>query len=135
MAIRRGAAAGPALGDLELAVLEHLWSVADADVLGTHAAVGARRGISVNTVGSSLERLHRKGLVDRWKVSHAYRYRAALDRDAFRARRVVDAAGGVRSLARGGLLAAFVDLVAEHDTAALDRLEALIVRKRKERRA
>lgn len=121
----------PRLGDLEMAVLEHLWSAGESDVAATHAAVGARRGISLNTVGSSLERLHRKGLVERWKVSHAYRYRAVLDRDAFRARRVVDVAGGARQLARSGLLAAFVDLVADADAAALDQLEALIARKRR----
>src|SRR2546422_11535244 len=101
----------PKLGDLEHAVLEHLWRAGDADVVETHAAVGARRGISVNTVGSSLERLNRKGLVTRWKVSHAYRYKPTLDRDAHHVRRVIEAAGGMRALASGGLLAAFVDLV------------------------
>jgi len=124
----------PPLGDLELAVLEHLWSAGEADVAGTHAAVGAPRGISLNTVGSSLERLHRKNLVERWKVSHAYHYRAALAREAFRARRVFEAAGGTRQLAQDGLLAAFVDLVAAADHAALDRLEALIAAKRRSRR-
>src|SRR5262245_29363590 len=125
----------PPLGELELAVLEHLWSAGEADVVETHTAVGSRRGISVNTVGSSLERLHRKGLVERRKVSRAYRYRAALDRDAFRSRRVVDAVGGARALAKSGLLAAFVDLVADTDAAALDRLEQLIARKREERKS
>jgi predicted transcriptional regulator len=120
----------PRLGDLEHAVLEHLWTAGEADVLETHAAVGARRGISPNTVGSALERLHRKGLVQREKVSHAYRYKPLLDRDAFRARRLVEAAGGIRALAKDGLLAAFVDLVAESDRRALDRLERLVASKR-----
>src|SRR5262245_38542679 len=126
-------ARSPLLGELELAVLEHLWGAGEADVLETHAALGERRGISVNTIGSSLERLHRKGLLERWKVSRAYRYRPALDRDAFHTRRVVDAAGGARALAKSGLLAAFVDLVADTDAAALDRLEQLIARKRAEK--
>jgi predicted transcriptional regulator len=121
----------PRLGDLELAVLEHLWAGGESDVAAAHAAVGRPRGISLNTVGSSLERLHRKGLVERWKVSHAYRYRAALGRDAFRAQRVAEAAGGARQLTKAGLLAAFVDLVVDADAAALDQLEALIARKRK----
>lgn len=123
----------PPLGALELAVLEHLWSAGEADVVETHGAVGARRRISVNTVGSSLERLHRKGLLERWKVSRAYRYRPTLGRDAFRTRRVVDAAGGARALAKSGLLAAFVDLVADTDAGALDYLEQLIARKRAEK--
>lgn len=122
----------PPLGDLEQGVLDRLWEVGEADVLEMHAAVGRRRGISVNTVGSSLERLHRKGLVRRRKVSHAYRYEAVIERQTFRARRLVEAAGGGRDLADLGLLAAFVDLVSDVDAAALDRLEDLIARKRKE---
>lgn len=123
----------PALGELERAVLEHLWEAGDADVTAVHAAVGAHRGITPNTVGSALERLHRKGLVTRWKVSHAYRYKPTVDRDTHHAHRAVAAAGGARALARSGLLAAFVDLVADADAATLDRLERLIAKKRAER--
>ena len=131
--MERPRAALPPLGDLERAVLEHLWQAGEADVAGTHLAVGAPRGITANTVGSALERLHRKGLVRRDKVSHAFRYAPAVGRDQFTARRVVEAAGGLRALARAGLLAAFVDLVADVDAEALDRLEALIAEKRQER--
>lgn len=120
----------PLLGELEMAVLDHLWDVGESDVIAAHAAVGARRKITPNTVGSALERLHKKGLVARWKVSHAYRYRAQIDRDAFRARRVVDAAGGLDALADRGVLAAFVDLVAGADAKVLDQLERLIAQKR-----
>lgn len=123
----------PRLGELELAVLEHLWQVDDSDVTEAHAAVGQQRGITPNTVGSAIERLHRKELVQRWKVSHAYRYRAALDRDTFRARKLVEAAGGVRALGNAGLLAAFVDLVADTDARALDRLQQLIDAKKQAR--
>lgn len=121
----------PKLGELERLVLEHLWSVDEADVLETHAAVGEGRGSSPNTVGSALDRLHKKGLVSRTKVSHAYRYRPTLDRDTFRARAVAEAAGGMRDLAKEGLLSAFVDLVAEVDDQALDRLERLVAEHRK----
>ena len=92
----------------------------------------ARRGRDFNTVGSTLERLHRKGLAQREKVSHAYRYTAVIDENAFRAQRVLEAAGGVAALKRDGTLAAFVDLVADVDAEALDRLEALIAARRKE---
>lgn len=124
----------PQLGELEQAVLEHLWQASDADVAEVHAAVSKQRAITLNTVGSALERLYRKGLVSRWKVSHAYRYRATLNRDAFQARKLVDAAGGMRALAGAGLLAAFVDLIADTDAEALDRLEHLIEKKRQARK-
>lgn len=122
----------PRLGALEQAVLDHIWSAEDADVLETHAVVGKRRGISPNTVGSALERLYKKGLLEREKVSHAYRYRAAVDRETFRARKVLDAAGGMQTLSKSGLLAAFVNLVADADDQALSELERLIRAKREE---
>lgn len=134
MVMKKAASALPRLGELELAVLEHLWQAREADVAETHAAIGKRRGITPNTVGSALERLHRKNLVLRRKVSHAYRYQAALDRDAFRARKLVEAAGGVRALAGEGLLAAFVDLVADTDAQALEQLEQLVELKRQQRK-
>ncbi|MBI2896841.1 MAG: BlaI/MecI/CopY family transcriptional regulator [Deltaproteobacteria bacterium] len=120
----------PILGDLEEAVLEHLWSAGQADVLETHAKVGAPRHITVNTVGSALERLHRKGLVMRWKVSHAYHYRAAMDRDAYFARRLLEAGGGMRELQQRGVLTAFVDLIASQDSRALERLEEIVAARR-----
>jgi len=120
----------PVLGDLERAVLDHLWSEGESDVPSTHATVGRDRGISSNTVGSALERLHRKGLTTRRKVSHRYRYRAAVDRDAFHSRRMLDAVGGVDQLRDAGVLAAFVDAVGDVDEATLDTLSALIEARR-----
>jgi predicted transcriptional regulator len=121
------------LGALERAVLEHLWSAGEADVGQAHAVVGRRRGITPNTVGSALERLFKKQLVHRRKVSHAFRYRPSMARDEFAARRVLEAAGGSQALANAGLLSAFVDLVADVDEASLARLEELIADKRQER--
>jgi predicted transcriptional regulator len=118
---------------LERRVLEHVWRVGEADVVETHAAVGTRAGISVNTVGSTLERLARKGMLSRRKVSHAYRYQAALTRDEFLARQVIAGAGGLGSLTRKGLLASFVDVVARTDREALDEMERLIAEKRREK--
>lgn len=120
----------PLLGELEQLLLEQLWRASELDVAQAHAAIGKRRGITANTVGSALERLFRKGLLSRRKVSHAYRYAPVVGRDELTARRVLAAAGGMKSLASSGLLAAFVDLVADADEAALARLEALIAEKR-----
>jgi len=122
----------PPLGELELGVLQHLWSIEphEADVQDVHAAIGRTRGITLNTVGSALERLHRKQLLTREKVSHSFRYRPTVDQASFRARKVLEAAGGPQALGKRGLLAAFVDLVADVDGDALSELEALVKAKR-----
>src|SRR5262245_26293206 len=130
MMTRRSQKSLPMLGPLEQAVLEQLWRVGECDVIEAHAAVASRTGTSVNTVGSSMERLYRKGLVWRHKVSHAYRYKPTLTRDDFVARRLIESAGGLESLASKGLLASFLDLVTDEDHKALDELEKLIAKKR-----
>ena len=122
----------PPLGELERAVLEFLWTSGEADVGEVHAAIGAPRGISANTVGSALERLHRKALASREKVSHAYRYAAACSRSDFLARQIVATLGDVRRLSGTGLMASFLDVVTAADQNALSELETLIARKRKE---
>jgi predicted transcriptional regulator len=111
----------PELGDLERAVLELLWQRGELDVQEAHRAVGAPRGISLN-----------KQLVTRTKISHAYRYQAACEREEFVARQILAAAGGSKKLASTGLLASFIDVVTEADRNALDELERLIASKRKE---
>src|SRR5688572_21769316 len=115
----------PVLGELELMLLERAWDTGRVDVADAHAAIGRRRKITPNTIGSALERLYRKGLLDRTKISHAYRYTPRLTRDEFRAKRVAEAVGGLNELASVGLLSAFVDLVANTDDTALEKLEAL----------
>jgi predicted transcriptional regulator len=119
------------LGELELEVLDHLWRAGEDDVHSTHEAVAAERGVTPNTTGSALERLHKKGLVRRHKASHAYRYVPAMTREEFAARRMSFAASGLGSLGRLGLMSAFVDLVAQTDAASLDRLQTLIDEKRR----
>ena len=64
----------PVLGALESSVLDYLWEHGGGTAKTVHAAVGRRRGITVNTVQSTLKRLYDKGLLTRKKVSHAHVY-------------------------------------------------------------
>jgi predicted transcriptional regulator len=119
------------LGELERAVMEHVWSKGQADVKDVYRAVGARRRITSNTVQSTLERLFRKGLLDRDKVSHAYVYRAALTREAYGATLVSSVVDDVLGHDREAMLSAFVDVTARTGEDALARLEKLIAERRK----
>ena len=88
-------------------------------------SVSACHAASSNTIQSALERLYRKGMLHRRKVSHAFYYAPAMTRAAFAAG-VLD---GVASALGGGaqpLLAAFVEHAEQIDPAALDQLEALV---------
>lgn len=116
----------PRLGELEMATLELAWELQAVDVKEAHRRLGAPRGITSNTVQSALERLYRKGLLHRDRVSHAYVYSPAATRDDFRARAAAQAVGELRGAQASGVLAAFVEIAAKADTKNLDRLEAII---------
>jgi predicted transcriptional regulator len=123
----------PRLGELETAVLEHVWASGPRDVKAVYRAVGAPRGITLNTVQSAMERLFRKGLLAREKVSHAYVYSPRHSREELGARMVEEVVARLLKGEAVPVLAAFVDLAARTDEANLDRLERLVA-ERKARR-
>ncbi len=114
------------LGELELAVMDHFWDRGESDVKAVFDALGAPRGIRLNTVQSTVKRLHEKGLLQRRKVSHAYRYAACCSRRDHQRMALQAVVDNVMDGETGAMLAAFVDLAARAGDAELDRLEALI---------
>lgn len=119
----------PVLGDLEVAVMERLWVEAEITAKDLHKHLGADRGISLNTIQSTLERLHRKRLVGRRKHSHAFQYSARLQREELVAaymQEVLGRFGGEPASA----IAAFVESADNIDEAMLESLEAALDRRR-----
>ncbi len=122
----------PHLGDLEVAILEYVWTLEEVSAKTAHAEIGEERGISLNTVQSTLERLYRKDLLDRVKVGHSYRYSPRVSRDELVAalvREVVGRFGGDSSAA----IAAFVDAADIPDKQALQAVEETLRRRRRDR--
>lgn len=119
------------LGELELVVLDHLWSQAPTTVKEMHRVVGAPRGITSNTVQSTLERLFRKGLAERRKVGRAFEYRAALSRQEWVSRLLEGLAATVVDAGAGVLLSAFVDLTERTGMDQLEELERLVRERRR----
>ena len=73
------------LGDLERAVMEELWTTAEAHPEGltvreVHDAIGVDRGLAYTTLMTVLDRMAKKGLVDRERDGRAWRYTAASTR-------------------------------------------------------
>jgi predicted transcriptional regulator len=114
------------LGDLEIATLDCIWRLREADVKAVHAEIGQGRGLSSNTVQSTLERLFRKRLLDRRKVSHAFLYSAAVDRAAVLEQTISAAISRLKGGETGAILTAFVDFAARTDKAMLLELERLV---------
>jgi len=121
------------IGPLEAAVLRHLWQHGDASVKAVHRALGAPRGISLNTVQSAMDRLHRKQLLDREKVSHAFVYSPAVGR-AELGTRIIEQAVEQLAGEPSALLSALVDYADREGDEVLAELEALVAERRKQRR-
>jgi predicted transcriptional regulator len=125
--------AGHVLGVLEQDVMRVLWSSGPLPV--REVATGLRRkpALAYTTVMTTLDRLHRKGLLRRHKTGQAFVYEPAMSRDEYRARILERTVNELMS--RGSqaepVLAAFVDAAAKVDEANLSRLEALIAERRR----
>lgn len=113
------------IGPLEERVLELLWRGGERSVRDVREALGAR--LAYTTVMTTLDRLYKKGLLERQRRGRAFLYAPRTSREAL-------AAGTLRGwLARllprapaRLLLASFVDSVGEHDRALLAELERLV---------
>ena len=123
----------PYLGELEIAVMEYLWSVESADAKAVHRQLGTQRGISANTVQSTMERLFKKELLQREKVSHAYVYSSAVNREKLMADLIDNVVDKFSGGSTEAMLTTFVDLAERVEEDTLDRLEELIAERRKQR--
>lgn len=121
----------PHLGELEIAVMERLWTFGPATSKAMHQQVGISRNITANTVQSTMERLYKKGLLSREKVSHAYVYAPAVTRESLLANMIDNVVGKLSGGCTQAMLSAFVDIAERSDTQSLDYLERLIEEKRK----
>ena len=118
------------LGELESAVIDHLWSAGPAEVKDVHKAIGRPRRITLNTVQTTLKRLYEKGLLTREKVSHAFVYAPAMSREEYQRRTLDQTLGLLLRGERGAMVAAFVDLTERAGSDELERLERLVAERR-----
>lgn len=114
------------LGELEEAVLEVLWDHGPATVKQLRVLLLGQRAVSHNSLQASVERLCRKGLLDRTKVSHAYVYEARCQRREVLGELVGNILERLGTPDREPALAAFVDLVEREGEDSLRRLEAMV---------
>lgn len=119
------------LGELELEVVEFLWTHGEANAKTVHDQMKDTRQNTHNTVQSTLERLYKKGILERRKVAHSFLYHCRCSRTDILARKIGDLAD---ELARGetrAMLAAFVEFTARLDGAQIRELETMIAQHRK----
>ncbi len=112
---------------LERMVMDVLWEQGEGSVRDVLERLD--RSYAYTTILTVLDRLHEKGAVRREKLDGAWRYRAARSRGAAIGRAVASLMAEIRGDPEPVLLA-FLDQAEHLDPEALNRLEALIRRRR-----
>ncbi|MGY4709305.1 BlaI/MecI/CopY family transcriptional regulator [Mycolicibacterium sp. CBM1] len=111
------------LGELERAVMDHLWAAGEPlTVRQVHEALCAERDLAYTTVMTVLQRLARKNLVSQIRDDRAHQYAPVHGRDELVAGLMVDALDQVSdSGSRQSALVHFVERVGVDEADALRR--------------
>jgi predicted transcriptional regulator len=121
------------LGRLEFRLMQILWSRGESNVRDVVQQLD--RPLAYTTVMTTLDRLYKKGLLDRRMPDRAFLYLARFSREEWERREAENVFAGFLAgphAARELLLSSFLDAVGEQDSALLDELEKKIRVKRRE---
>ena len=124
-----------AFGILERDVMRVLWDDSDLAVRDVQARLS--RNVAYTTVMTTLDRLYKKGVLNRRQTGRAFLYSAALTRAQLRAQIAGGVLGGLlqgRDGTTAPVLSNFVESVSEQDGGAelLRELEDLVKQKRRQ---
>jgi predicted transcriptional regulator len=121
------------LGPLEIEVMEVVWNCGESSVRDVVEKLPSR--LAYTTVMTTLDRLFKKGLLDRYKSERAFMYTPRLSSEDWERQRAGDLVAGFLAgpqPARELLLSSLVDAVGQHDAMLLESLEQKIRNKRLE---
>jgi len=121
------------LGPLEVEVMEVVWAHGDSNVREVTARM--QRPLAYTTVMTTLDRLYKKGLLEREMTDRAFVYSAKVSREDWDLQRAGEMMSGFLTgpaESRHMLLSYLVDAVGTHDAMLLDELERKVQHKREE---
>jgi predicted transcriptional regulator len=121
------------LGPLEIQVMEVIWECGECSVHDVVEKLDTR--LAYTTVMTTLDRLFKKGMLNRHKLERAFVYKARFSNHEWERRRAGDLVAGFLAgpqPSRELLLSSLVDAVGQHDAMLLDELEEKIRDKRRE---
>ena len=121
------------MGHLESTVMEIVWAAGEATV--HDVAQRLDRPLAYTTVMTTLDRLYKKGLLDRRKFERAFLYAPRLTKAEWERKRAGDLLSAFFTGPKPAgdlLISCLVDVVGQQDAALLDELERKIRLKRKE---
>lgn len=121
------------LGPLELRVMEILWARGACSVRDVVENLGSE--LAYTTVMTTLDRLFKKGLLERQKSGRAFLYAPRLSSAEWNRKRAGELLAGFLAAeqpSRQTLVSFLLEVVGDYDQSMLDELERTIRRKRRE---
>ena len=123
----------PALGRLEQQVMDDLWGRGrPASVRDVREGLGA--ALAYTTLMTTLDRLYKKGLLERTKDGRAFLYAPRVSREQLQRgllTRVLDELLGRGTESARPVLSTLVEAVSQHDRQLLDELERIVADERR----
>ena len=119
-------------GTLEIRVLDALWKCGEFQCVRDLQPQFA--GVAYTTLMTTLDRLHRKGVLDRQKTGRAFAYRARHTRDELvsgLAGEALEEVFGSRATELKPILSFFVETISREDRDSLAALERLVDERRR----
>ncbi len=111
----------PHLGELELAIMEHIWGHGgEVDVPHVHECLRRDRDLAYTTVMTVMTRLYEKGLLERSEEKRPYQYRPAVSREDYSAGLMLDVLEEFGDSA--AVLARFVERIHPRDAEILRKI-------------
>jgi predicted transcriptional regulator len=117
--------------DLEYAVLRQLWELGAGTVRDVHGKLHTPEALVYTTIAKVIDRLTRKGLLERERHGRAFIYRARIARELVERARAQDALSRLLGPAPHAAVAALVDAVDAVDPDLLDKLERAVAAHRR----
>jgi predicted transcriptional regulator len=127
--------AAAALGPLELELMQILWSCGESNV--RDVACRLDRPLAYTTVMTTLDRLYKKGFLERRMPHRAFVYSPKFSQEEWERQRAESVVAGWLAGSRPSrelLFSSFLDAIGQHDVKLLDELEKKIRTKRREMR-
>ncbi len=124
------------LGSLEREVMNVVWSRPEVSVRDVYEHIDRR--LAYTTIMTTLDRLHRKGVLARDQQGRAFLYRTRITREQIALNGLQRALARVTDSFRNEtrpVMACLLDAVTEHDLLSLDELEKMIQERRQSEQA
>ncbi len=122
---------GRVLGDLERTIMDILWERGEVTGRDVLEEIEKEKSLALTTILTVMDRLLKKGLINRKKAGGIYVYSPSISRDDFVKQVSEEVLQGILDISASSAASSFVDLLYRTSPEEMDRLSRLIDERKK----